>query len=111
MMKYFLVFTSMMFTAGSSAAEIDSKVLIASCQEYVAIYDRRGEKSLFASISTSVAEAMRAGVCLGVLDEHNQHEPYTCVKPWYQQALYIAKKNPDSYRGNREQLLDQACDR
>jgi len=94
----------------SSAADIDSEILIHSCQEYVAIYDRRGEKGFMASVSTSVAEAMRAGICRGILDEHNEHGRYRCDNQWYQQALFIAKQDVERFQYTREQLLDKACD-
>ena len=109
MIRYFfvlLVFVSM----NSYAADIDGKTLILSCQEYVAIYNRRGEKSLLASISTSPAEAMRAGICRGMLEEHARHQPYSCDNPWYQQALFIANQDAELHQHSREQLLDQACD-
>jgi len=107
--RYLLVFTAFM-AMNSSAADIDSETLILSCQEYVAIYDRRGEKNLMASVSTSPAEAMRAGICRGILEEHAKHKGYSCDSPWYQQALYIAKQDPEQYLYSREQLLDEACD-
>jgi len=111
MIRYLLVLIAFI-SMSSSAADIDSEILIHSCQEYVAIYDRRGEKNLMPSVSTSVAEAMRAGICRGMLEEHTRHERYSCGSgEWYQQALFIAKQDPEQNRYSREQLLDKACDR
>jgi len=109
MIRYFLALITFI-SMSSSAASIDSVVLIHSCQEYVAIYDRRGKKSLMASVSTSVAEAMRAGICRGMLEEHTRHERYNCDNQWYQQALFIAKQDIEQSQYTREQLLDKACD-
>ncbi|GAA5525295.1 hypothetical protein Maes01_01861 [Microbulbifer aestuariivivens] len=109
MIRYFFVFLAFV-SMNSIAAEIDSKTLILSCREYVAIYDRRGEKSLLASISTSPAEAMRAGICRGMLEEHAKHQRYSCGNQWYQQASVIANQDPELYQYSKEQLLDEACD-
>lgn len=108
MIRYLLVFATLI-AMNSAAADVDGKTLILSCQEYVAIYDRRGEKSLLASISTSPAEAMRAGICRGMLEEHAKHQPSSCDTPWYQQALFIANQDAELYQQSREQLLDEAC--
>ncbi|WP_444891997.1 hypothetical protein ACJJIE_13290 [Microbulbifer sp. TRSA001] len=108
-MKKHLLTLLAFISTNSFATEVDSKTLIHSCKEYVAIYNRRGEKGLIAGISTSVAEAMRAGICRGTLEEHTKHEPYSCGSQWYQQAVYIAKQDPETYQGSRERLLEKAC--
>lgn len=108
MIRYLLVFIAAV-SVNSSAADIDGETLILGCQEYVAIYDRRGEKSLLASVSTSPAEAMRAGICRGTLEEHAKHQRHSCVTPWYQRALFIAKQDPEQYKHSSELLLDEAC--
>ena len=109
MIRYFLVVAAFI-SSNSAAADIDSETLILSCKEYVAIYDRRGQKNLMASFATSPAEAMRAGICRGILEEHAKHQLYSCDNPWYQQASFIAKQDPEEYQYNREQLLEDACD-
>jgi len=91
----------------ASYSAIDSDFLISSCQELVAIYDKRGEERFLAGISTSVAEAMRAGICRGMLEEHSQHSR-RCSADWYEQALYISSSS--STENNVERILDRACE-
>ena len=95
----------------SAIADIDSKALVEGCREYVAIYDKREKRRLLAAVSTSVEEAMRAGLCRGMLEEHHQHQRYNCDSSWYKQAAFIAEQDPENYFYTRETLLDQACDR
>jgi|GEM_PF-4761881 len=109
-MTRYLVALIGFISINSSASNIDSDILIHSCQEYIAIYDRKGDKKLMASLSTSVAEAMRAGICRGMLEEHIKHERHSCDNSWYQQALFIAGQDAKKNRYSREQLLDKACD-
>lgn len=109
-MTRFIVTLIGFVSVSCSASNIDSRILIHSCQEYIAIYDRKGDKKLMASVSTSVAEAMRAGICRGMLEEHISHERHSCDDSWYQQALFIAKQDTKKNRYSREQLLDKACD-
>lgn len=95
----------------SATADIDSKALVEGCREYVAIYDKHEKKSLLAAVSTSVDEAMRAGLCRGMLEEHRQHQRYNCDRSWYKQAAFIAEQDPENHLYTRESLLDQACER
>lgn len=89
----------------SNAAEIKSEMLISGCQELIAIYDREGDKQLLAGLSTSVAEAMRAGICRGMLEEHDNHD-INCHSDWYEKAVKISNSNNDQ---TIEQLLTSAC--
>jgi hypothetical protein len=86
---------------------ISNKELVTNCQELVNIYDKKGSKRLLAGVSTSVSEAMRAGICKGVLEEHASHS--YCHGHWYDQALYIIENGEREDDLSVEQLLDNAC--
>ena len=92
-------------THEASASDISADALITNCQELVAIYDRKGERQLFAGISTSVAEAMRAGICRGMIEEHINHA--NCSQGWYAMANAIAAEDKGS---EVEEMLDRICD-
>jgi hypothetical protein len=97
----------------TALAAVDGATLIAACKEYVAIYDRRGEKRFLAGIATSTAEAMRAGLCRGMLEEHAGHSRFgggeSCSGRWYEQASFVASQNSSDFAGSSERLLDAAC--
>lgn len=104
----YLLFLAVTALPQSSHSAIDSHLLISSCEELVAIYDRRGKERFLAGISTSVAEAMRAGICRGMLEEHSRHSGY-CPADWYEQALYIGALINTKPKHSVEQILDRAC--
>jgi len=87
-------------------ADITTQTLISSCRELIAIYDRKGQKQFLAGISTSAAEALRAGICRGMLEEHSRHDD--CNAGWYEEALKIAGSKIDPEQ-DVEQLLETAC--
>ena len=87
------------------AAPIGADVLISNCKEFVAIYDRKGEEQLLAGLSTSVSEAMRAGVCRGIIEEHKNHDS-NCDVSAYTIANSIAAA---VYVESVEYLLVSAC--
>lgn len=86
------------------AAPITAETLTSSCQELIAIRDKKGKQRFMAGMSTSVAEAMRAGICRGMIEEHANHN--TCYKGWYDMASSIAEMDSLS---NAETMLDSAC--
>ena len=59
-----------------------------------------------AGMSTSVAEAMRAGICRGMIEEHANHNR-RCQRNWYDMASTIAEEiDSDS---DVEEMLEFAC--
>ncbi|WP_157822840.1 hypothetical protein [Shewanella sp. ALD9] len=73
----------------------DAEFLVQACQEAVSIYKSRDEKALLASVRTSSSEAMRAGYCIGVLQQYirqNSSCGYSRYRKtnWYPIALLIA---------------------
>ena len=91
-------------------ANNDPEHLIQSCQELIGIYNKRGEKHLAAGLTTSLSEALRAGYCMGVVDEYRR-KTRCYVDDWYSQAKKIAEY-PLSFgkRTSVDGLLEISCD-
>jgi hypothetical protein len=89
------------------AAEDEAALLIKGCEEVEAIYMRRGEKNLLAGLTTSVAEALRAGYCKGVLEQYRRSGG--CPRTdWVDQAQTIGRE-PVSEKTSVTQLLRKTC--
>ena len=93
-----------------AAAEPDKERLILSCSELVSIYKTQSEKRLQAALTTSVSEALRAGYCRGVLEEHANHTRGCYSSDWLDMAKFIANQAafPDNFESSSE-LLRMAC--
>lgn len=88
----------------AQAAPITAEALATNCQELIAIYNKKGEQRFIAGMSTSVAEAMRAGICRGMIEEHTNHG--RCIRGWYAMASTIAGLGSHS---DVEKMLEIAC--
>jgi hypothetical protein len=93
-----LILVSLLFFAQPSFAkgktfEIDNAAfLVRSCQEAVDIYSSYDQTSTFAAVRTSLSEALRAGYCIGVLEQYSKTGAY-CVlgrSNWFEMAQAIA---------------------
>lgn len=107
---FVVMFLLSIFQSSLVQASNDPERLIQSCQELVGIYNKRGEKHLAAGLTTSLSEALRAGYCMGVVDEYRRNT--RCyVDGWYSQAKKIAEY-PLSFakRTSVEELLGISCD-
>lgn len=94
----------------SSQASNDSEHLIQSCQELVAIYAKRDQQRFLAGVATGLSEALRAGYCMGVLDEYRRH--YQCAADdWFSQAQRVAEI-PVSFGAPKrvDELLAHSCE-
>jgi len=72
----------------------DAQFLVDSCREVVEIFKQRDETSFLASQRTSLAESMRAGYCIGVLQQYSKSARtgycnYTRSN-WFEMAKAIA---------------------
>lgn len=94
----------------AAAKENDKDRLISSCVELVGVYKTRSEKRLQAAITTSVSEALMAGYCRGVLEEHARRTAGCSKANWLKMAKFIAGQ--DQFRNNFRTLhglLEKAC--
>lgn len=48
----------------------DVSFLVSSCREVVEIYSKKNEQRFLAAQTTSMSEAMRAGYCIGVVQQY-----------------------------------------
>ncbi|MET4161266.1 hypothetical protein ABIE61_001098 [Marinobacterium sp. MBR-111] len=95
------------FTCQLAAAESRFS-LIESCGELVSIYKSRNEKRLLAAQTTSLAESLRAGYCIGVLQENARQQRY-CQRNWFERATLIAQMK--DWKGfSEEELLERSCE-
>jgi len=96
----------------AAQANDDSLNLIASCQELVDIYAKRDEQHLLAGVTTGLSEALRAGYCMGVVDEYRRQS--TCATDdWFIQAQRIAR-TPIPFDIDVPfvvELLEKSCER
>ncbi|MCW8158569.1 hypothetical protein D7243_20560 [Stutzerimonas stutzeri] len=93
-----------------SQANNDPEYLAHSCRELVGIYAKRNEKRLAAGITTSVSEALRAGYCMGVVEEYRRH--FQCrTGDWFRQAQGIAELPLSvATRSTVQELLEISCE-
>lgn len=85
----------------------ETQLLIQGCAEVEAIYESRDKKNLLAGINTSVAEALRAGYCKGVLEQYRRSGG--CYRAeWIKQAQKIGQQST-SQSISVNQLLRQSC--
>ncbi|PKH02094.1 hypothetical protein CXF72_13335 [Psychromonas sp. MB-3u-54] len=83
--------------------------LIDSCVELVNIYDSRNEQKFLAAQTTSLSEGLRAGYCLGVLQENAKNE-YRCSNDWFKRAKFIAAQQGFKRPFSENKLLDKSCE-
>lgn len=91
-------------------ANNDPEHLIESCKELVGIYAKHDQQNLLAGMSTSLSEALRAGYCMGVVDEYRRHN--LCGRnDWFSQAARVAEM-PITFakRTTVEALLAHSCE-
>lgn len=71
----------------------DAQFLVDSCREVVEIFKQRDETSFLASQRTSLAESMRAGYCIGVLQQYSKRsQPCRYMRSdWFSTAKAIAE--------------------
>ena len=120
--KLFCVLISVFFIIPANAKTNsfntnDGTFLIKSCREAIEIFENKSEKRFLAAQMTSVSEAMRAGYCIGVLEQYNKENHYCSygdidVRNWYQMAKIIANepyyKNGDTFNVSSSTVLKKA---
>nr|WP_067297733.1 hypothetical protein [Marinobacterium profundum] len=92
----------------------DSQFLIESCREVVEIFSRRDEKHMLAAVSTSLSEAMRAGYCIGVVQQYRNDGPdcrnrYSS-RDWFTVARLIAELPVSEEYSVSRMLQAVSCD-
>lgn len=96
----YIVFSVLVFSCSLQAKESpfesdDAEFLLQSCRDVVEIFDGKDKTGKYAALHTSMAEAMRAGYCIGVLQQYNK-QPHSCYSSryrssnWFEMAKAIA---------------------
>ncbi|TMO79963.1 hypothetical protein CWC16_10200 [Pseudoalteromonas sp. S3776] len=93
-----LFFSTARLEAKEQVFQSDDPVFLqASCAEVIEIFDRKQEPGKYAALHTSVSEAMRAGYCIGVLQQYIKSSPsckkrygYYKMSNWFDLAQTIA---------------------
>ncbi|BBB29879.1 hypothetical protein [Neptunomonas japonica] len=110
-MKKFNACCSLMLILMLSVPVAASELSITdSCAELVNIYKSHKEQRFLAAQTTSLSEGLRAGYCLGVLEQYSKNH-YRCRSNWFKRAKFIAQQQGlDSYFSEQE-LLEKSCER
>lgn len=100
----------LLLSVSCAQANDDAASLVHNCKELVSIYAKRDEQRLLAGVSTSVSSALRAGRCIGVLDEYRRHSG-CATSDWFIQAQRIAATPRLGYDEaiDIESLLEKSC--
>jgi len=97
----------------------DAQFLVESCREVVEIFKKRDETSFLAAQRTSLTEGMRAGYCIGVLQQYSKSARsgycnYTRSN-WFEMAKAIAAvSTPEktlSHTSTNSLLKEAYCER
>ncbi|MBE0364097.1 hypothetical protein PULV_a1652 [Pseudoalteromonas ulvae UL12] len=89
----------------------DTAFLQSSCREVIEIYSRKQEVGKYAALHTSMSEAMRAGYCIGVLQQYIKHSP-SCKdrryrrSSWFDLAQAIVKVSLTAEQSDRVRASD-----
>jgi len=100
-----LFFVAQNTVANEKFGSPNPEFIIRSCQEVVEIYKARDEKRFMASQRTSLAEAMRAGYCLGLLAMTSCKRGYY-KKDWMIAAKRIGELSPDLDANQNAKSID-----
>lgn len=83
--------------------------LVDSCVELVNIYESRYSQRLLAAQTTSLSESLRAGYCLGVLEQYAKSE-YSCRSDWFRRAEFIASYSQETNPPSERKILELSCE-
>lgn len=95
----------------------NSAFLVQSCKEAMDIFSSQDKTGYLAAYRTSLSEAMRAGYCVGVIEQYSHnYEPYCGRKSrWFEVAQSIASVELTQHElaqtKTGELLREHACDR
>lgn len=101
-----IVLYNLPILASASTAKIN---LINSCVELINIFDSKKSKRLLAAQTTSLTESLRAGYCLGVIEQYAKSESH-CRSDWFKRAEFIAKYALEENPLSEKNLLRLSCE-
>ncbi|UKA11943.1 hypothetical protein WAX86_19455 [Photobacterium damselae subsp. damselae] len=104
--RLFIVIFLMILSTSSIAKSLS---LVDSCTDLINIYDSKESQRLLAAQTTSLSQSLRAGYCLGVIQQYKKNRGY-CYKNWFEQAKFIASYELKNTYLSDDELLEQSCD-
>ncbi len=103
----FIIALSLLLVPAISSAK--SLPLVDSCAELVNIYASKNKRHLLAAQTTSLSESLRAGYCLGVIDQYAKSQP-RCRSDWFTRAEFIARYAREQHPPSERDLLRLSCE-
>lgn len=104
-----LLFFTLLLSVLPTVSMAKSPLLIEGCVELINIYKSSKEQRLLAAQTTSLSESLRAGYCLGVLDQYAKTE-YRCRSDWFKRAKFIATYSLEEHPPTEDKLLELSCE-
>lgn len=83
--------------------------LVESCVELVNIYESKNSQRLLAAQTTSLSESLRAGYCLGVIEQYAKSK-YRCRSNWFRRAEFIASYSQETHPPSERKILELSCE-
>ena len=93
----------------SNARPGSAEFLIAACQEYTELYNKKDEPGFGTFLTTSKEESFRAGYCLGAVMHTNSTFFYSYSQSVYRAAKVIASVNFEQRYSETRLLEDAVC--
>lgn len=95
-----LVLTAIAYSNTVSASSTDGRKLLDGCNEVVNIYNKNQEKKLWAGLTTSNSESLKAGYCMGVMSAYKSFGAIRTVRQGYDcgRDTYYGYRNKTCYK-------------
>ncbi len=89
-------FTQSLHAKDTPFAYDDIEFFQKSCQEVISIFENKNQPNQYAALHTSMAEAMRAGYCIGVVQQYIKQQTSCSSRrysnsDWFKVANVIAR--------------------
>jgi hypothetical protein len=96
----FIILSSIVYSNNANAGIKDAARLVDGCNEAISIYNKKQEKKLWAGLTTSNSESLKAGYCIGVLSAYKSFGSIRTVRQSYEcgQDSYYGYRNKTCYK-------------
>jgi hypothetical protein len=96
----FIIFSLMVYSTNVNASIKDAARLVDGCNEAVSIYNKKQEKKLWAGLTTSNSESLKAGYCIGVMEAYKSFGSIRTVRQSYEcgRDSYYGYRNKTCYK-------------
>ena len=96
----FIILSSIVYSNNTNAGIKDAARLVDGCNEAISLYNKKQEKKLWAGLTTSNSESLKAGYCIGVLSAYKSFGSIRTVRKSYEcrQDSYYGYRNKTCYK-------------